>query len=107
MINLHRVAPIAIALSLIAATASAEERVITTCPPELDYCVRVTKPVLSQTEALIREARSIAAGRQAAIDGDARRADVRRAANYRDPNAINLCPAPYRMTELDGCQPAR
>jgi hypothetical protein len=27
--------------------------------------------------------------------------------HYRDPGAKNLCPPPYRMTEWDGCQPAR
>ena len=100
MINIRLAAA---ALLLTATTASAEERVITICPPGLDYCLRLVKPVLSPVEAIIREA--FIAG--AAIDRDAHNANVRRAANYRDPGAISLCPAPYRMTETDGCQPVR
>jgi hypothetical protein len=25
---------------------------------------------------------------------------------YRDPNSVSLCPPPFRMTEMDGCQAA-
>ncbi len=39
---------------------------------------------------------------------EAQRATLYKGGNYRDPGASNLCPAPhYRMTERDGCQPAR
>jgi hypothetical protein len=26
---------------------------------------------------------------------------------YRDPNSVSLCPPPFRMTEMDGCQAVR
>lgn len=33
-----------------------------------------------------------------------RKAAVRAATNYRDPNSHDVCPRPWRMTERDGCR---
>lgn len=37
--------------------------------------------------------------------GEPRKAAARAATNYRDPNLHDICPSPYRMTAMDGCQP--
>jgi len=69
-----------------AATAADDLKGIV-CPPNKPYCIQ--KPALTQEE----------------ID-EARKAQVRAAANYRDPASIDLCPpSRYAMDGFYGCRP--
>lgn len=81
---------------------AAEDYTTTTCPPGKPYCVKVTKPALSPAEVDMIEGRTALATSPAE---EARKAQERAAANYRDPISINLCPSPpYLMTYRNGCQ---
>jgi hypothetical protein len=51
----------------------------------------------SERAAFVKQAR----------EKDAIEAAARGAIVHHDPGAADLCPPPYRMTERDGCQPAR
>jgi hypothetical protein len=81
-----------------AATAADEKGV--TCPPNKPYCIQ--KPALTQAEVDALEGKA-----PVRVDPgeEARKAQVRAAANYRDPVSIDLCPpSRYAMDGWYGCR---
>ena len=71
------------------------------CPPNKPYCIK--KPALTQAEIDVLEGRA-----PVPVDPaeEARKAQVRAAANYRDPVSIDLCPPlRYVMDGFYGCRP--
>lgn len=93
---------IAVALSAPETATAAEDYKVTTCPPGKPYCIQVTKPALTPAEADLAEGRTAVS---TSPTEEARKAEVRAAAHYRDPVSINLCPPPhYIMSEWDGCR---
>jgi len=83
-----------------AATAADDLKGIV-CPPNKPYCIQ--KPALTQEEIDVLEGRA-----PVRVDPgeEARKAQVRAAANYRDPVSIDLCPpSRYAMDGFYGCRP--
>lgn len=95
----------AVFLGATTAGNAAEDYKQTICPPGKPYCIQVIKPTLTPAEVDLAEGRTAIATSPAE---EARKAQVRAAAHYRDPVSIDLCPPPYYvMTDWYGCRPSR
>ena len=84
-----------------APVASAADEKGIVCPPNKPYCIQ--KPALTQAEIDVLEGRA-----PVRVDPgeEARKVQVRAAANYRDPVSIDLCPpSRYAMDGRYGCRP--
>jgi hypothetical protein len=81
------------------ASAADEKGVV--CPPNKPYCIQ--KPALTQEQADALEGKALV---RVDATEEARKAQVRAAANYRDPVSIDLCPpSRYAMDGFYGCRP--
>ena len=84
-----------------ASVANAADEKGVVCPPNKPYCIQ--KPALTQAEVDALEGKA-----PVRVDPgeEARKAQVRAAANYRDPVSIDLCPpSRYAMDGWYGCRP--
>jgi len=91
---------LAILLGAANLASAAEEAKGVVCPPNKPYCIQ--KPALTQAEIDVLEGRA-----PVRVDPteEARKAQVRATANYRDPVSIDLCPpSRYAMDGFYGCR---
>lgn len=91
----------ALAILFGASVAKAADEKGVVCPPNKPYCIQ--KPALTQEQVDALEGKA-----PVRVDPgeEARKAQVRAAANYRDPASIDLCPpSRYAMDGFFGCRP--